>query len=98
MRLTYLSLNETINNLNFYKSELKNNETNMKEKQQDINNIENKDNEAYLDIEIKQSFLNMEINYSKELIEYGKLLKIQIKDLEEYIASLQLIIQFIKLF
>ena len=86
MKKKYLELNETINNLHFYKDELK---KNIK-KDQEIKAIES--SSEYSDEE-KQFFLKIEqTNYIK-LKKQNKLLTKRISELEENIASIKLIIK-----
>jgi hypothetical protein len=91
MKKKYLELNETINNLHFYKDELKKNIKKESEiKDQEIKAIES--SSEYSDEE-KQFFLKIEqTNYIK-LKKQNKLLTKRISELEENIASIKLIIK-----
>jgi hypothetical protein len=91
MKQKYLELNETINNLNFYKDELKKNiKKGQKIKDKEIKAIES--SSEYSDEE-KQFFLKIEqTNYIK-LKNQNELFKKQIKELEDNIASIKLIIE-----
>jgi hypothetical protein len=91
MKKKYLELNETINNLHFYKDELKKNIKKEHEiKDQEIKAIES--SSEYSDEE-KQFFLKIEqTNYIK-LKKQNKLLTKRISELEENIASIKLIIK-----
>jgi hypothetical protein len=91
MKKKYLELNETINNLHFYKDELKKNIKKEHEiKDQEVKAIES--SSEYSDEE-KQFFLKIEqTNYIK-LKKQNKLLTKRISELEENIASIKLIIK-----
>ena len=90
MKQKYLELNDTINYLNFYKDELKDNNTKM-EQHKKMYMIMQENTELYGDT--KQTFLNMEKEYYKEMKKQKRLLTKQIKHLEEEISSLELIIE-----
>ena len=87
----YLELNDAINYLNFYKDELKDNKTKMKEHNTLCKIMQ--DSKSYGDNKTKQTFLKNEQEYYKELTTQNDLLTKQIKHLEEEIASLQKIIE-----
>ena len=91
MQEKYLELNDAINYLNFYKDELKDNNTKMKEHNTLCKIME--DSKSYGDNKTKQTFLKNEQEYYKELTTQNDLLTKQIKHLEEEIASLQKIIE-----
>ena len=91
MKQTYLDLNDKINYLNFFKSDLKDNKTKME--QLHIYNMLEKSGEAYGDTKTKQKFLKIERDYYKQMKNQKRLLTKHIEHLEEEIASLQIIIQ-----
>ena len=90
MKQKYLELNDTINYLNFYKDELKDNNTKM-EQHKKMYMIMQENTELYGDT--KQTFLNMEKEYYEKMKKQKRLLTKQIKHLEEEISSLELIIE-----
>ena len=90
MKQKYLELNDTINYLNFYKDELKDNNTKM-EQHKKMYMIMQENTELYGDT--KQTFLNMEKEYYKEMKKQNQLLTKHITHLEDNIASIKLIIK-----
>ena len=90
MKQKYLELNETINNLNFYKNELKENIDKMNQKTTDIINIMGNP-ELYGDA--TKQFLKIERDNYKKIKFENHLLSNQIKELEDNIASFKLIIK-----
>ena len=87
----YLELNDAINYLNFYKDELKDNNTKMKEHNTLCKIMQ--DSKSYGDNKTKQTFLKNEQEYYEKIKKQKVLLTKQIKHLEEEIASLQKIIE-----
>ena len=90
MKQKYLELNETINNLNFYKDELKENIDKMDQKTTDIINIMGNP-ELYGDA--TKQFLKIEQEYYEEMKKQKVLLTKHITHLEDNIASIKLIIK-----
>lgn len=89
----YLKLNEIINNNIAFKYELKETQTLINEQRQTISLIQETSDDVYESSQIKQEFIKLHKDYLENIKQYESLLTENIKQFEEEIASLQLIIQ-----